>query len=176
MSIIKLNYGKEALVDEVDLDRVLQRGPWLFVEGYAKTMDSQGCLIMLHRFIMSSVIDLEQNKSLVVDHINRDGLCNYRSNLRLVTKSENCRNRGAAKNNQTGFKGVYYNSSSAGKPWCAQIRHNEKSVTIGRYVTIQEAALAYNAAASILRGSSAVLNDVSGVIPFEEVGKRLQGL
>lgn len=40
-------------------------------------------VIELHRFIMS-VVD-EQDKSLVVDHINGDRLDNRRSNLRLVS-------------------------------------------------------------------------------------------
>ena len=61
-----------------------------------------------------------------VDHINRDGLDNRRSNLRDGTNI-NPKNKGIPVNNTSGVKGVYY-SGGAKARWCAQISVNKKKV------------------------------------------------
>eukprot|EP00964_Phaeocystis_antarctica_P104567 scaffold69661_cov63-Phaeocystis_antarctica.AAC.4 len=47
--------------------------------------------------------------------------------------------------NATGYRGVYYmdRSKALAKPFCAQVRRAGKSVHLGRFATVEEAALAY---------------------------------
>lgn len=50
-----------------------------------------------------------------IDHINRDGLDNRWSNLRLATKSQNMRNHGLFKTNTSGMTGVHWDRCA--KKW-----------------------------------------------------------
>lgn len=47
-----------------------------------------------------------------IDHINRDKADNRICNLREVSRSENCLNRGLLRNNTSGVSGVYLEKSS----------------------------------------------------------------
>jgi hypothetical protein len=47
----------------------------------------------------------------LVDHQNRNGLDNQKHNLRKATKQQNAANAKIRTNNQSGFKGVYFNSA-----------------------------------------------------------------
>ena len=116
--------------------------------------------IRLHRLIMDTPIGME------TDHINGNGLDNRKSNLRVCTKSENQRNRGAHVNNTSGYKGVVYMKKSKRmknpykKPWRARIgsEGRGKKLNIGHYATKEEAARAYDAKAKELHGEYAYLN------------------
>lgn len=59
---------------------------------------------LIHRLITSCPEGFE------VDHINRNTLDNRRENLRIVTKSENLKNRASYSN--TGYKFLYYDTTS----------------------------------------------------------------
>lgn len=88
--------------------------------------------IMLHRFLMNAPLDM------VVDHINRNGLDNRASNLRVVTRAENNQNRrGAQRNSKSQIRGVYWHKAS-GK-WAAQIKFNSKTTHLGTYVNKEDA-------------------------------------
>jgi HNH endonuclease len=91
-----------------------------------------------------------------VDHINGDGLCNLRENLRVCTKAENMRNRGKQINNTSGYKGVYFNKHA--KKFSAQIKLYGKAIYLGLYDSPVEAARAYDAKARELFGEFAVTN------------------
>jgi hypothetical protein len=63
---------------------------------------ARGSLVHLHRLIAGAP------DGYVVDHINHDTLDNRKSNLRVVTVSQNLRNRrGANRNSTSGQRGVY---------------------------------------------------------------------
>ena len=106
--------------------------------------------LQIHRLIMDAP------KGMCVDHINGNPLDNRKSNLRICTNAENQRNRGANKNNKSGYKGVYWTKPN--KRWLSQIRHNGKQVYIGHYKNKEEAARAYDKKAKELHGEFAYLN------------------
>jgi len=89
-----------------------------------------------------------------VDHANGDGLDNRRENLRPCRSAQNQWNRGLSKANTSGFKGV----SSLDKKWMARIRAGRGQLYLGLFDTPEQAALAYDEAASRLHGEFASLN------------------
>lgn len=90
----------------------------------------------LHRFLMNAPHGLE------VDHINRNGLDNKRSNLRLATKAQNSYNKFDSKNSASGFKGVYWAKDKS--LWCARITVNNKAIQGGYFKCKIDAAHRYN--------------------------------
>lgn len=95
---------------------------------------------------------------LVIDHIDGDGLNNCKSNLRVVTHTQNMYNSRARKNTSSTFKGVHWNKSR--RRWTCQIRAGLKTRHVGHFKSEIEAASAYNEIASILHGPYARLNNI----------------
>ena len=85
-----------------------------------------------------------------VDHINGDTVDNRITKLRLATITQNQYNRGIAKHNQCGIKGVTWSKSR--RLWIARMSHKGKSITIGGFPTRKEAHAAYVAKASSIHG------------------------
>ncbi len=92
----------------------------------------------LHRLIMSTPDGME------TDHINGIKLDNRRDNLRIVTRSQNQRNRKVNKNNMSGFKGVHLQPDGT---YTACIFLNKKLVTLGHFSDVLDARNAYANAA-----------------------------
>lgn len=88
--------------------------------------------------------------SMLIDHVDGDGLNNKPRNLRLATQSENLRNCGAQCNNTSGHKGVSWHRNT--RKWCAQITLNGRRTHLGYFSTAEEAAAAYATAAHQLHG------------------------
>jgi hypothetical protein len=72
-----------------------------------------------------------------IDHINHDRSDNRILNLRCVPISENVKNKAKYKRNTTGHTGVYL-CKKTGK-WWAQIRHQKKLHSLGRFENIEDA-------------------------------------
>lgn len=154
---IELTRGKVAIVDDVDFDWLNQWKWYCSERGYAarRTYDKgHREMVRMHRVIINAV------EGEFVDHINCDQLDNRRSNLRIVNVRQNQWNRGANKGGSSGYKGVSYHKVS-GK-WCAQIvgQHEGKNKKhwLGSYQTEEEAAKAYDAAATLMHGEYVKLN------------------
>jgi hypothetical protein len=81
-----------------------------------------------------------------IDHINCNKTDNRLCNLRIVTNKQNHENRGAQKNNTSGFKGVTHFENK----WRSQIMHNRKNYYIGLFDTAKEAHIAYKKKANEL--------------------------
>ncbi|EBG0278359.1 HNH endonuclease [Salmonella enterica subsp. enterica] len=79
-----------------------------------------------------------------IDHIDRNRSNNSISNLRDVSRIVNALNTGERSDSSTGIKGVTFCKQR--KKWQAQINLSGKNVTLGRFETIDEAAIAYKAA------------------------------
>ena len=89
-----------------------------------------------------------------IDHKNRVTTDNRIDNLRKATNQQNQSNKGIQKNNKTGFKGV----SIEGTKYKAQIQKDGKGITIGRFNTAKEAAIAYDEKALEVFGTFAFTN------------------
>ena len=114
----------------------------------------------LSRFIMGP------SDVMVVDHRNHDTLDNRRANLRVCTRSENCRNNRGRAHKKNPYKGVChhdhrkYNPNATGdKPWRAYTRIDGRRIWLGYYKTAEEAARAYDLFALKTFGEFAMLND-----------------
>ena len=145
--------GHIALVDDEDF-AFASSIHWYALKGHSTTYACNRRKGYMHRLVLNAP------PGLVVDHIDHNGLNNTRANLRLCTKQENGRNRaGAAKvRNRT--------SSLIGVCWCPRTRKwrasicagDNKTISLGRFVNDEDAARAYDAAASELFGEFARLN------------------
>ena len=75
--------------------------------------------------------------NLIVDHINHDKSDNRKSNLRIVTSSQNNINRKRLSSNTSGKTGVFQRGDS-GK-WRAFINVNKKKINLGTFADFDEA-------------------------------------
>jgi len=117
-------------IDEEDYQRVSQHG-WSFSTfGYIKAGINGKC-IYLHRFLLNPPDEIE------IDHINRDKLDNRSVNLRLASRSLNCLNVEARKDNKFGCRGVSYFKPRG--TYVARIQIENKRRIIGYFKTVEEA-------------------------------------
>lgn len=164
---IELTRGYKAIVD-ADMYDYLNQWKWHATpkpnsdKVYARRADysaGKKTSIAMHRQIMN-VID----KSILVDHINHDGLDNRKDNLRLATNSQNAANRRSNKNSSSKYLGVsMFRCTSKGKLyiyWQAYIIKDGIRRNLGTYKTERDAALAYNKVAPELHKEFANLNIV----------------
>ena len=143
MRAIKLTKGYETIVDDDVADLIEILGwPW-----YANEQPTGGVYVYrmlwvagkrynvwLHRWILG------ESAGDLVDHRDRNGLHNWRTNLRTATKSQNAANSDIIRSN-TGFRGVYPNK----RRFMARIGLNQKSMHLGTYDTPEEASSIYEA-------------------------------
>lgn len=83
-----------------------------------------------------------------IDHINRQRTDNRIANLRLATRAENACNAPCPTRNRLGVKGV----GKKRNRYLARLWDGKRSVSVGRYDTLEEAKQAYDEAARKLRG------------------------
>lgn len=88
-----------------------------------------------------------------LDHINGIKSDNRICNLRIATPAENQRNKGIQKNNKTGAKGVWFYAKI--DRYVASIYVNGRRNHLGQHKTLEQAKLAYEAAAIKLHGDFA---------------------
>jgi AP2 domain/HNH endonuclease len=139
--------GLFALVDDSALELVTPY-KWSLAHGYAYSSR----VGFMHRFLTNAP------KDKFVDHADKNRLNNQRANLRHCDRSLNAANNHSSRTNKSGYKGVYWLEPN--QKWRAYIRVNGRAVHLGLFDTAHEAAVAYNAAASVAFGSFASLNSV----------------
>lgn len=111
--------------------------------------------ILMHRAILG-VKDI----TILIDHIDNDGLNNKRNNLRKADASTNQMNLPIRKNRGSSkYKGVDWHKRSS--KWRANIRKNGVTIYLGLYSKETDAALAYNNKAKEIFGEFALLNKIT---------------
>ena len=152
-------HGKHTvLIDTEDWEKVSQHKWHVYRSDrsddtmYAATSQlSSPRMLLLHRLVLNA------GRGTIVDHKNHNGLDNRKSNLRICTQQENCRNQRRRKNNTSGYKGVASVGRGSSK-WRAYITEGNKQVRLGNFTTKEEAARAYDAKAIEIFGEYAYLN------------------
>ena len=132
----KLASGTIVSIDKKDYDSLPTKTGWYEQKenhNNAKTSyvvhDKYG---RMHRVILGI-----EDPNVLVDHIDRDGLNNKRSNLRIVTNSENKRNQGTVSNNKFNFNGLTYEKPNGNRVGRIKVRYstNEYDERVKRYKT-----------------------------------------
>jgi hypothetical protein len=159
---IDLGKGYVAIID--DEDAALVAGfKWYPMKAYGKVyaagwkhMPPGRYFVHLHRLIANAQPDD------IIDHIDRDPLNCWKSNLRKVTRQQNAWNSSPQRRQCTSkYKGVFQ-CRKTGR-FRARIVHNKKQIYLGYFATEEAAARAYNAKAAELWGEFAYLNPVPDV-------------
>lgn len=154
---IECGNGFKALIDEADETLV---APYKWNVGGRKRPYAQSTMkvgdgwrnTLMHRYL------LDAPHGVYVDHVNGNTLDNRRSNLRLATPKQNAQHR----TRSTTGKYLGVTATGEGK-WKAAIFPNTGAIYLGTYLTEEEAAAAYNAAARLMAGQFAGINNVPDV-------------
>lgn len=156
MRAISLNDGLEVLIDDEDYSLVSEfkwyggkadqaRDNW-----YAQA-HALGKTIYMHRLLLGA----EPGQQL--DHIDRNGLNNQKSNLRICTQRQNNAAIPGVKSS-TGFRGVEFSPQNNRNRYRACLYHQQRRVHLGYFPTAVAAAKHRDNAAREVYGEFAQLN------------------
>lgn len=153
MKIIQLNQrkGVKGFVSKVDDEdyEILSKYKWHTNKSKSGSIYARSGIGFIHRLVMKA------NKGQIIDHVDRDGLNNQKSNLRFCNRSQNACNKKSKQNGTSKYFGVYrqlnYN-------WISRITYNRRLYYLGTFKIELNAALAYNKKAIELHGEFARLN------------------
>ena len=157
---ISLGRGKVAVVDDDDFEWLSKwkwyahasRNTWYARTTWFPPDADRRTTVIMHRLIIGASL------GQMVDHRDRNGLNNQRSNLRFATRSQNKANAAKLKVGASRFKGVRFYGRNPIKPWTARVGFGKQRLHLPYFKTETEAALAYDAAARKLFGEYARLN------------------
>ena len=142
--------GRVALIDDEDYELVsrhkwytLAYETWIYACATSPGSGGSGKLRM-HKLITGYPL---------TDHINGDGLDNRRSNLRPATVAQNNHNARGWSDSSSRFKGVTWHQRD--RKWQAAIKVNGTSRYLGYFISEEDAAAAYAAAALEIQGEYA---------------------
>ena len=106
------------------------------IDGYIVTTVNRKSLY-LHRYLMAA------EAGLVVDHLNHDTTDNRRSNLRVVTQSQNMQNTVVSTRNTSTVAGVNWDGKA--QKWHSRINVNKQTIELGYYSDFDDAVAARKA-------------------------------
>jgi len=145
---IPLNKGLFATVDDEDFDD-LNQFKWHAVTIHRSTY-ARRCIfkdgVRSKEFMHVRIMGIS---SRLVDHRDRDGLNNTRSNLRQVTHQQNMQNRSIDRRNKTGVSGVSWNKAMS--MWRVFVGR----AYIGRFLNFDDAVAARKSAEQRIFGEYA---------------------
>lgn len=152
--LIRLTKGEWAIVDNEDFEKVNQYH-WHVAENSTNKYALRSVLLNgkyyqqpMHCFIL--------NIDSIIDHKNRNGLHNYKSNLRAASYAQNTFNKQKCKNKSSVYKGVIWRKRH--KQFTSQITFNGSQMHLGYFRNEIDAALMYDARAKEFFGEFACLN------------------
>lgn len=132
--------GNHFFIDKEDKEKV-DMYYWEFNnQGHVvHRLHPSGKFLLLHRIIMGA------KDGEIVDHKTHPDypnpiIDNRKSNLRITTSLNNSRNKCKTKANTSGVTGVSW--CKRNQKWCAQIRVNRKTIHLGYFDNLQDAAKA----------------------------------
>jgi hypothetical protein len=145
IAFVPLTQGVEAIIDASDIEKVSQYLWHAFKHRqtfYARTKVLGSCgkkkTTYMHRMITQAADGVE------IDHIDRNGLNNTRSNLRPATPAQNRVNSKLRATSISGVKGVSWLPKR--KKWFAHIGMNGKTKSLGVFERKEDAIAAREAA------------------------------
>lgn len=158
MKTIPATLGYSAIVDDDDYERLREYRWYAHNTGGRRentkrparrtgTSEGRKVIFLVHHIVSAPA-------GMVVDHINGNPWDNRKANLRVCTHQQNMLNQRMRRPRGDLVKGVY---RRANRFW-AKITMDGIHYEIGNYDTIEEAGLAYDAAALFLHGEFAALN------------------
>lgn len=148
MKTIALTQGAVALVDDDDYEE-LSKSRWCLSNCYAmrSVVTKEGPRkIYMHQFLAKA------EEGEVVLHRDGNKVNNQRSNLAVV--SRRARQQRTKVRSSSGYKGV----GRRGAKWVSHIGYQGKTVSLGTFSAIEDAARAYDKAALEYYGPEALLN------------------
>lgn len=155
MKEIQLTQGKFALVDDEDYDYLISL-KWSTRNHsgnsyacYSYVSKGKRNSFPMHRLIMGVI-----NKTVIIDHIDHNGLNNQKSNLRICSRQQNSCNRSLTKNSFSKYKGVTFRRNR----WHSRICINRKNIPLGYFKNEIDAAKSYDKGAKKYHGEFANLN------------------
>ena len=148
--------GDRFVVDKDVLPLVKQYYWTKYKKGYFMTQKGpEGKPIPIHRLIMAA------QPGEQIDHINHDKADNRKSNLRIVSGSENCWNKGLRRSNTIGATGVYRRTGQ--ETWWAEIKANGERHYLGDFQSFSDAVAARKAAEEKYFGEYSYDNSIAAV-------------
>lgn len=151
MPVIPLTKGQFAIVDAEDFGD-LDKHNWYaqsaqgsggFYAARIENMGGKRALVLMHRAINNTPA------GFVTDHKNGNGLDNRKANLRTATTLQNQMNRAPNIRGTSKLKGAWFDGSSTNlNKWRSAIRINGRLKYLGRFETAEQAAAAYQRAAT----------------------------
>lgn len=107
---------------------------WFSSHGYICT-SINGKIVPIYRLILG-ILDTQ----ILIDHRNHNKADNQKSNLRIVTCSQNNMNKSIQSNNTSGVTGVVWYKTT--NKWKAQIKINNKNIHLGYFADFDDAVKA----------------------------------
>ena len=125
--------GDTFYFDLEDYDKIKDYCWYISKTGYVISQDSEHKAIRMHRLVMNVT-----DSKVLIDHIYHNKTDNRKSQLRIVSASQNSMNTVRRKDNTSGVTGVSLDNNR----WSAQITCDGKLIRLGRFNTFDEAVSA----------------------------------
>lgn len=151
MAEIYTRQGVAVIIDDDDFDAVSEHTWNKYPSCRYVQANIDGQTVSIHRFVMGAA------KGSTLDHINGNRLDNRKANLRYCNQAQNMKNRKPNSNGASAYKGVVVLPNGRFR---AKINSDGVRYELGVYMCERDAVIAYNAAAKVLHGEFAYMNEI----------------